>query len=534
MDQALEMGTRGGSSLTAGVDSDPQLLDLVRQGATEAFDTLYNRHLAIAHYVARQQTDNPSDADDVVAESFASIFQSLKDGKGPKEFFRSYLLTVVRRTAYERNKKARRTPMATDDSILDSAVHDADTVLIEFESSTMAKAFKSLPERWQAVLWHLDIEGLKPAAAAPFVGLSPNGVSSLAIRAREGLRQAYLQHHISQTVDEACDEYASQLGKYARNALKRSSQEKVSSHLESCPQCTALLVELSDVEGRMRGLLFPLVAGIAFTPGAAAALASGSVGSVAGGTTAALPTSGAGKGSGALSKVVVAAAVAAVAVAGVAAWLLQPVSDSTVAGARSAPPVQPAVPDAPTLPAAPSTAAPAPAPPAVEAPPAVPPVATPREPAVVVPDLPVLQRKASVIDSAVVTSTPVASPPATPGTVFQTVEATFASVPGPNAVERDLTVDFSLSGAGTPTSGEAVFTLPDDATFISGRTTVPAGWDCVASGAREIRCTSSQLDPSSLHFVVGVSLPQSASLGTLDYRLGGQDIVTKTFTNTFH
>ncbi|MFI2566507.1 sigma-70 family RNA polymerase sigma factor [Paenarthrobacter sp. NPDC018779] len=534
MDQALEMGTLGVSSLTAGENSDPQLLDLVRQGATEAFDTLYNRHLAIAHYVARQQTDNPSDADDVVAESFASIFQSLKDGKGPKEFFRSYLLTVVRRTAYERNKKARRTPMATDDSILDSAVHDADTVLIEFESSTMAKAFKSLPERWQAVLWHLDIEGLKPAAAAPFVGLSPNGVSSLAIRAREGLRQAYLQHHISQTVDEACDEYASQLGKYARNALKRSSQEKVSSHLESCPQCTALLVELSDVEGRMRALLFPLIAGIAFTPGAAAALASGTVGSVAGGTTAALPTSGAGKGSGALSKVVVAAAVAAVAVAGVTAWLLQPVSDSTASGAGSAPSVQPAVPDAPTVSAAPS-ASPEATSPVAEVPPAQPVlVAVPQVPAVVVPDPPVVQRKASVIDSAVVMSTPVGSPPVTPAPVFQTVEATFASAPGANAVERDITVDFSLRGAGAPTSGEAVFTLPDDATFISGKMAAPAGWNCVASGAREVRCSSSRLDPSNLRFVLGVSMPQSASLGTLDYRFGGQNIVTKTFTNTFH
>jgi RNA polymerase sigma factor (sigma-70 family) len=269
--------------LAAENDSDPHILNLVRQGVTDAFDTLYKRHVQIAHYVARTQSDNPSDADDVVAEAFATIFQSLKDGKGPKEFFRSYLLTVVRRTAHERNRKARLTQTAADDAILDAAVHDDDPVVGDLETSIMANAFKSLPERWQAVLFHLDIEGLKPAAVAPLVGLTPNGVSSLAIRAREGLRQAYLQHHISRSVDQACDEFASQLGKYVRNALKRTSKEKVGAHLEDCAKCTALLMELNDVQGGMRAILFPLVAGVAFTPAAAAAVGWPGAGDAAGG-----------------------------------------------------------------------------------------------------------------------------------------------------------------------------------------------------------------------------------------------------------
>ncbi|MFP3686343.1 hypothetical protein SB847_21820, partial [Bacillus sp. SIMBA_026] len=67
-----------------------------------------------------------------------------------------------------------------------------------FESQTVAKAFRSLPERWQAVLWYLDVERMKPAAVAPILGLSPNAVSALALRAREGLRREYLQAHIAE------------------------------------------------------------------------------------------------------------------------------------------------------------------------------------------------------------------------------------------------------------------------------------------------------------------------------------------------
>ncbi|WP_441414733.1 SpaH/EbpB family LPXTG-anchored major pilin [Arthrobacter sp. 2MCAF14] len=250
---------------------------MVRDGDASAFDVLFRRHVAAAQFVARAQTDNVSDADDVVSEAFASIFQALTEGKGPDQFFRSYLLTAVRRIAHDRNRKARRTQVVGDVDVLDTVAIDADTVLDAFESSTMAKAFKSLPERWQAALWHVDIEGLKPAAAAPFIGLSPNGVSSLVIRAREGLRQAYLQNHVAVVSDDSCAEYSSQLGKYARGGLKRASYEKVKAHLEECPKCTAVLVELNDVQAGMRALVFPLVVGVVFTPAVTAGFLPGSV-----------------------------------------------------------------------------------------------------------------------------------------------------------------------------------------------------------------------------------------------------------------
>jgi len=277
MGQDSHDGSNGGDASMGVGHSDPQIMSRVRNGDFSAFDVLFQRHVAAAKFVARAQTDNVSDADDVVSEAFASIFQALTEGKGPDQFFRSYLLTAVRRIAYERNRKARRTQVVGDIDDLDTVAVDADTVIDAFESSTMAKAFKSLPERWQAALWHVDIEGLKPAAAAPFIGLSPNGVSSLVIRAREGLRQAYLQNHINVASDDSCAEFSSQLGKYARGGLKRASNEKVKAHLEECPKCTAVLVELNDVQAGMRAIVFPLVVGVVFTPAVTAGFLPGTV-----------------------------------------------------------------------------------------------------------------------------------------------------------------------------------------------------------------------------------------------------------------
>lgn len=539
MDQVLTSGAGAASpTLAAENDSDPQILNLVRQGVTDAFDTLYKRHVQIAHYVARTQSDNPSDADDVVAEAFATIFQSLKDGKGPKEFFRSYLLTVVRRTAYERNRKARLTQTAADDAILDSAVHDDDPVVGDLESSIMARAFKSLPERWQAVLFHLDIEGLKPAAVAPLVGLTPNGVSSLAIRAREGLRQAYLQHHISRSVDQACDEFAGQLGKYVRNALKRTSKEKVETHLEDCAKCTALLMELNDVQGGMRAILFPLVAGVAFTPAAAAAVGWPGAGAGAvGGKAAAVGLHGISQS----WKIPAASVVGVAALAGVLTWFLQPVpgpASVTVAESpASIPTTKEQVPNpVPSGSAAPETSATA-EPPLlpVAGPTAAPSETASQPPAVVIPPEEPPGRRAVVVDPGITYSTtaPQTAPPAAPPR--QTVEATFtAASEGPGPLHRNLYIRFSLRGDGSPGAAEAIFSLPAESTFVADQAVLPAGWGCDVSEPHQIRCTAADLDADQLAFVLPVTMEEGATSSTVAYQLGGQDIVPKSFISTFH
>ncbi len=538
MDQVFSVKGGGDSpTLATAAESDPHIISMVRQGVTEAFDVLYERHLKIAQYVARAQTDNPSDADDVVAEAFTTVFQLLTEGRGPNEFFRSYLLTVVRRTAHDRNRKARRMPTA-DDAVLDSAVLDSDPVLNRLESSIMAKAFKSLPERWQAVLWHLDIEGLKPAAAAPLVGLSPNGVSSLALRAREGLRQAYLQQHISQTVGDGCEEYASQLGKYARGALKRTSAERVSAHLDGCAKCTALLMELNDVQGGMRAILFPLVTGIAFSPAAFASLGSAAA---TGGTVVARSVSQ-------VWKLTAAIVVGVLALVGVLGWLLQPtaVTESPTAGdaGEKVPPVHatsaPAATPSPTATSSPATTpgleASGAAPNIAQAPTAEAPVVTAPQPTAV--GIPPGQgkRSAVVVDSGTVSSTTTPAASGTTAPVTQTVDATFASTAGPGAGERDVSVEFSLDGEGSPTMGEAVFTLPDQATFVAERTAAPSGWTCAsaASELRQVRCVTSSMAAHDLAFRLGVAMPSGSGGGMVTYQFGGQGIANTSFANAYH
>ncbi|VXB58553.1 conserved hypothetical protein [Arthrobacter sp. 9V] len=259
-----EENDRDGSVVAEG---DDELVSRVRAGDTEAFVTLFERHRGLARYVASRHTDNFADISDIVADAFAAVLESLTAGKGPDVFFRAYLLTTVRRLAYKANRAGSRTQPTEDRSVLDSVEAARDPVLADFESTAVARAFNALPERWQAVLWYVDIEGMKPAAASVVLGLNPNGVSALALRARERLRQIYLQQHIDASTAEECGQYSSQLGAYVRKGLSPRANQKVQAHLEQCSKCTALLLDLDHIQAAMRAALFPLLTGAAFTWG---------------------------------------------------------------------------------------------------------------------------------------------------------------------------------------------------------------------------------------------------------------------------
>jgi len=259
--------------------SDAELISSVRGGDVSAYGDLFARHRDAATRLARQLVSAP-DADDLVSEAFAKVLNVLLAGGGPDVAFRAYLLTAVRRLHVDKIRATARATPTDDLTPYEDPEPFADTVIAGFEGGAAAKAFASLPERWQLVLWHLEVEGQKPADIAPLLGMSANSVSALAYRAREGLRQAYLQMHTADLVDPDCQWTHAKLGAYVRKGLSRRDVQKVESHLDGCRKCTAMYLELDEVNSSLAALLGPLVLGAAAagyltTTGAAGAGAGG-------------------------------------------------------------------------------------------------------------------------------------------------------------------------------------------------------------------------------------------------------------------
>ena len=221
--------------------SDAELITAVRAGDTSAYGVLYERHASAARTVARQYVRSGADADDVVSDAFARTLSVLQNGGGPDVTFRAYLFTVVRRLSYDLVSGARRTQPTDDERTFESAfgpmASTEDPTLEGFERSTVTRAYQDLPERWRAVLWYTEVENLSPAEIAPLLGLTANGVSALAYRAREGLRQAYLQQPLTSVPAEECRTVNALLGSYVRGGLAKRETARVESHLEGCDDC---------------------------------------------------------------------------------------------------------------------------------------------------------------------------------------------------------------------------------------------------------------------------------------------------------
>ncbi|WP_460855535.1 sigma-70 family RNA polymerase sigma factor, partial [Nocardiopsis coralliicola] len=263
---------------TESLVGDDELLDRVRAGDTSAFGTLWERHVDAARGLARRLVRSDAEVDDAVADTFTRVLAVLGRGGGPRNGFRPYLLTALRHCVYDRARKDRRQVVTDDMERFDSGEPFVDPAVAGLERSLIARAFLSLRPEWRAVLWYTEIEGIKPAEAAGILGRDPNTVSALAYRAREGLRRAYLQMHLSGGADARCRPALELLGSYVRGGLAKRDTRTVDSHLDSCGQCREVYAELMDVNVGLRGIILPLFAG----PAAAGYLAQVSAGAAAG------------------------------------------------------------------------------------------------------------------------------------------------------------------------------------------------------------------------------------------------------------
>ncbi len=242
------------------VRSDAELIALVRGGDNDAFGELYTRHVDAARRLARQLLRG-SDADDLVSEAFTKVMTLLQAGNGPDVAFRAYLLTAIRRLHVDRVRGEARLTTSDDMAAFDPGIPFQDTAVDQFESGAAARAFASLPERWQLVLWHLEVEGQKPADIAPLLGMSANSVSALAYRAREGLRQAFLSAHLRETEETTCRWVTEHLGSYVRKGLSRRDSSKIDAHLRECRRCSAMYLELAEVNSNLGAVIAPLLLG---------------------------------------------------------------------------------------------------------------------------------------------------------------------------------------------------------------------------------------------------------------------------------
>ncbi|MGV9266961.1 RNA polymerase sigma factor [Kitasatospora sp. NPDC003701] len=252
--EAPTSDTAGTDRTTETTETDDALTVRLRAGDVEALTALYERHFRAAVAYAGALGGTAHRAEDLAGEAFARTIAAVRAGAGPEQSWRPYLRAVVRNTANAWAAAERRAPPSVDPALwaddADRARSPEQLLVDSTERALVVAAFRSLPERWRSVLWYSVVERRPVGEVAALLGLTASGVHSLAVRAREGLREAYLAAHLPRPRSSDCRSCADRLAALVRRPPRRIPKA-LAGHLDACAPCRRRLGEIREVNRRL-------------------------------------------------------------------------------------------------------------------------------------------------------------------------------------------------------------------------------------------------------------------------------------------
>ena len=176
---------------------DPQLVRLVLDGDTEAFNDLVERHQSRAYNLCVRMLGDADAAADVAQDAFISAYKHLPSLRGE---FRPWLMRIVANGCRDVLRSQKRRPSVSLDLERDDddtpAMQLADTgdgpeaALMKSElQKTIAGALAEIPDDQREVVILSDIQGLSYQEIADMTGINIGTVKSRLNRARARLRE---------------------------------------------------------------------------------------------------------------------------------------------------------------------------------------------------------------------------------------------------------------------------------------------------------------------------------------------------------
>lgn len=183
-------------------DEDSRLVDQIRRGDEQAFETLVRRYGGRMLATARRFVGRDEEAArDIVQQAYLAAFRAIDTFAGAARLS-TWLHRIVVNTALMTLRRQRRRPEESIEDLLprfDETGHWAepssqldagtDTLLERRETRTMVRdAIDMLPPNYRSVLLLRDIEELDTDEVAAMLGVKPSAVRVRLHRARQALR----------------------------------------------------------------------------------------------------------------------------------------------------------------------------------------------------------------------------------------------------------------------------------------------------------------------------------------------------------
>lgn len=192
---------------------DAETRSRLEQAALEHIDALYR--------TALRMTRNPSDAEDLVQESYLRAFRSMHQFTEGTNL-RAWLFRILTNTYINEYRRRQRRPTSASldgieefylyDHLVDSRVQPVDerpedVVIQKLTVDDVTQAIEALPEEFRQVVLLADVEGFAYREIAEIVGIPVGTVMSRLFRARRRLQSSLYQFALDSGIirEEAAD-----------------------------------------------------------------------------------------------------------------------------------------------------------------------------------------------------------------------------------------------------------------------------------------------------------------------------------------
>ena len=184
-------------------DKDNQLIRSINAGRHDLFYQLVKRYEKRLYNFGLRMCDTPSDAEDMVQDTFLNVFKYLS-GFRYETKFKNWLYRVATSACLKKKRRSKYAPekelsleefLPGDEATMSGelprwATQPLEQVLNDELGGVIRKALLDLPEKYRLVVVLRDVEGFNTQEAAEILDLTPTNIKVRLHRARLFLRDA--------------------------------------------------------------------------------------------------------------------------------------------------------------------------------------------------------------------------------------------------------------------------------------------------------------------------------------------------------